>query len=130
MLALKCQVPCLTHWGRVKHICVGKLTIIDSDNGLLPGRRQAIIWTNAGIFFIGPLETNPSEIVIAIQTFSFKKMHLKVSSAKWLLFYLGLNVLTVWRYDLCYRFVVILLHLSLIQSGCVIVDDNFKSIFN
>ena len=39
----------LTHWGRVTHICVGKLTIIGSDNGLSPGRRQAIIWTNAGI---------------------------------------------------------------------------------
>ena len=29
----------LTHWGRVTHICIGKLTIIGSDNGLLPGRR-------------------------------------------------------------------------------------------
>ena len=33
----------LTHWGRVTHICVGNLTIIGSDNGLSPGRRQAII---------------------------------------------------------------------------------------
>ena len=38
----------LTHWGRVRHICVGNPTIIGSDNGLSPGRRQAIIWTNAG----------------------------------------------------------------------------------
>ena len=29
----------LTHWGRVTHICVNKLTIIGSDNGLSPGRR-------------------------------------------------------------------------------------------
>ena len=36
------------------HICVGKLTIIDSDNGLSPGRRQAIISTNAGLLSIGP----------------------------------------------------------------------------
>ena len=43
----------LTHWGRVTHICVGKLTIIDSDNDLSPDRRQAIIWTNAGILWIG-----------------------------------------------------------------------------
>ena len=43
----------LTHWGRVTHICVGKLTIIGSNNGLLPERRQAIIWTNAGILLIG-----------------------------------------------------------------------------
>ena len=44
----------LTHWGRVTHICVGKLTIIGSGNGLSPGRRQAIIWTNAGILLIEP----------------------------------------------------------------------------
>ena len=44
----------LTHWGRVMHICIGNLTIIGSDNGLSPGRRQAIIWTNAGILLIGP----------------------------------------------------------------------------
>ena len=84
----------LTHWGRVTHICVSKLTIIGSDNGFSPGRRQAIIWANAGILLIGPLGTNFSEILIGIQTFSFKKMHLKMSSAKWRPFCLGLNVLT------------------------------------
>ena len=52
----------LTHWGQVMHICVGKLTIIGSDYGLSPGQRQAIIWTNAGILLIWPLETNFSEI--------------------------------------------------------------------
>ena len=53
----------LTHWGRMRHICVGKLTIIGSANGLSPGRRQAIIWTNAGILLIGTLGTNFSEIL-------------------------------------------------------------------
>ena len=43
------------------HICVGKLAIIGSDNGLSPGRRQAIFWTNAEILSIGPLGTNFSE---------------------------------------------------------------------
>ena len=52
----------LTHWGRVTHICVGKPTIIDSNNGLSPGRRQAIIWTNAEILLIRPLGTKFSEI--------------------------------------------------------------------
>ena len=47
----------LTHWGRVTHICVDKLTIIGSDNGLSPDRRQAIIGTNAGTLLIGPLRT-------------------------------------------------------------------------
>ena len=83
----------LTHWGRVTHICVGNLTIIGSDNGLLPGRHQAIIWTNAGILLFGPLGTNFSEIVIKIQTFSFKKMHFKMSFGKWRPSCLGLNVL-------------------------------------
>ena len=85
---------CLTHWSRVTHICVGKLTIIGSDNGLSPVRRQAIIWTNDGILLIEPLGTNFSEILIAIKIFSFKKMRLKMSSAKWRPFCLGLNVLT------------------------------------
>ena len=69
------------------------LSIIGSDNGLSPGRRQAIIWTNAGILLIGPLGTNFSEILTEIHTFSFKKMHLKMSSGKWWPFCLGLNVL-------------------------------------
>ena len=55
------------------HICVEKLTIIGSDNGLSPGWRQVIIWTNAGILLMGPLGTNFSGILIGIQTFSFKK---------------------------------------------------------
>ena len=45
---------------------VKKLTIIGSDGGLSPGRRQAIMWTNAGILLNGPLGTNFSEILIEI----------------------------------------------------------------
>ena len=84
----------LTHWGRVTHICVSKLAIIGSDNGLSPGQRQAIIWTNAGILVIEPLGTKFSEIIIEIHISSFKKMFLKISSGKWQPFCLGLNVLT------------------------------------
>ena len=84
----------LTHWSRVRHICISKLAIIGSDNGLSPWRRQAIIWINARILLIGPLGTNFSEIYIEILKFSFKKMRLKVSSAKRRPFCLGLNVLT------------------------------------
>ena len=71
----------LTHLGRVTHICVSKLTIIGSDNGLSPDRLQAIIWTNVGLLLIGPWGTNFGEIFIEILTFSFKKMRLKMSSA-------------------------------------------------
>ena len=89
----------LTHWGRQTHIGVGKLIIIGSDNGLSPGRRQAIILTNAWILLIGPLGPNFNEISIEVHTFSFKKMHLKMSSAKGRLFSLGLNELTgsIWQ---------------------------------
>ena len=76
------------------HICVGKLSINGSDNGLSPDRREAIIWTNGGILLIGTLGTNFNEISIGIQIFSFKKMRLNMSSAKWRPFCLGLNVLT------------------------------------
>ena len=80
----------LTHWDWVTHICIRKLTFIGSDNGLSAGQCQAIIWSNAGILLIGPLGTNFSEISIEIHPFSFKKMHLKMSSAKWGPFCLGL----------------------------------------
>ena len=85
---------CLTHWGRVTHIFVSKLIIIGSDNGLSPGRRQAIIWTNAVVLFIGPLGANFNETSIEINTFPFKKINLKMSSGKWRTYCLVLKVLT------------------------------------
>ena len=84
---------CLTHWGRVTNKCVSYQAIIGSDNGLSPCRRQAIIWTNVEILLIGPLGTNFSEILIEIHTFSFNKMHWKMSSGKCRPFCLAFNVL-------------------------------------
>ena len=84
----------LTHGGRVTHTCVSKLTIIGSDNGLAPGRHQAIIWINVGILLIGSLTINFNEIWIEIHIFSIKKIHLKMSSGKWRPLCLSLNVLT------------------------------------
>ena len=55
------------------HICISKLTIIGSDNGLSADRRQAIIWTNAGVLLIRTLGTYFSEILGKIYSFSFKK---------------------------------------------------------
>ena len=59
--------------GWVTHICVSRLTNIGSDNGLSPGRRQAIIWTIAGILLIGPLGTNFSEILSEFKHFLSRK---------------------------------------------------------
>ena len=43
------KVPGPQMRGGVKHICINKLTIIGSDNGLSPNRRQAIIWASVGM---------------------------------------------------------------------------------
>ena len=80
----------LTQSGRLMHKCAGKLAIIGPDNGLSPRRCRAIIWTNDRLLLIGHLGRNLSEILIIIHAFSFKKMHLKMSSAKWRALYLGL----------------------------------------
>ena len=67
-----CECRNQSHWGRLAHICISKLTIIGSDNSLVPGQREAIIWTNAGILLTGPLGTNFSELLIKIHIFSSK----------------------------------------------------------
>ena len=71
------------------HICIGNPTIICSDDGLSPSRRQATIWTNAAVLSIGPRGTNFREILIEILTFSFKTIRLKVSPTTWRPFCLG-----------------------------------------
>ena len=73
-------------------ICASKLSFTSSDNGLSPSWQQAIIWTNAGILLSGALGTNFSEIIIKIDTFSFKKIHSKMPPGKWQPFWLSLNV--------------------------------------
>ena len=50
-------------------------------------------WYRYCILSVGPLGINFSEISMEIQTFSFKKMRLKVSSAKWWPFCFSLDVL-------------------------------------
>ena len=63
----------LTHWDRVMHICISNLTIIGSDNGLVPGWHQAIILTSAGVLLIQTSGTNFSEILSKIHTFNSRK---------------------------------------------------------
>ena len=61
-------------------IHVSKL-ITGSDNGSSPGRRQAIIWTNVE-YFSWTLRNKMQWNLIEIPTFSFTKMHLKISSGR------------------------------------------------
>ena len=55
---------------------------IGSGNSLAPNRHQAITWTNAGLLQTELLGTHFSENWIGIPSFSFKRMHLKLLSAK------------------------------------------------
>ena len=96
-LRLSCINPSIMHRSKLieaewRIYASVKYTNIASDNGLSPIRRQAIIWTNAVILLIRPQGTSFSEILFETRKFSFKKMHLKMTSAKWRPFCLGLNV--------------------------------------
>ena len=63
---------------------------IGSRNGLSPVRRQAITRTNTDLLSIRHLGTTFSDIWIEIKkTVTFTKIHLKLSSAKWLPFCSG-----------------------------------------
>ena len=64
-------------------ICAsGEHVIIGSDYSLPPIRHQAIIWTNVALLSVGTYGRTLGEILIEIQMFSFRKMHLKIPSAK------------------------------------------------
>ena len=139
-------------------ICVGKLTIIGSDNGLSPGRRQAIIWTNAEILLIRTIGTNFSEILGEIHSFSFKKCIWKcrlrkgvflvsASMSKWLTTRLAETNVQMWKqmWERNVRHVWwIYFHISVVigaierglhntlrptQYGRRFADDTFKHIF-
>ena len=95
----KCFCVILTQWGRWVSIHTSiPSVIIGSDNGMSPARCQAIIWTNAALLSIRPWGIKVSEFVIESETFSFKNMRLKISSAKLRTSCLGLNVLINKKY--------------------------------
>ena len=60
---------------RDSYICASKIIPLVSDNGLLPGRRQSIIWTNAGILLIGHLVSSFSGILIKINIVHSQNAH-------------------------------------------------------
>ena len=121
-----CGIICeLIHWNRGTHICVSNLTIIASDNGVSPGRCQAIIWNKAGILLIGSLGTNFSEILNKIDTISFKKMYLKMPSGKWRPFCFSLNVLS----ELKLWFMFSCSHYSAVCISCYI-GPHYSSILS
>ena len=89
----------LTHWGRVTHICVSDLTSIGSDNGLSPGRRQAIIWTNAGILLIGPLGTNFSSVSMRIPKLVRCHSYIEIIMHFKVVLFLRYKLFFSWKYN-------------------------------
>ena len=80
---IDCHICCLanglTHWRWMMPICIGKLIIIGSDNGLSLGKATSHYLNQRWLIVNW---TNFSEIRNEILTFSFKQLHLKLSSAK------------------------------------------------
>ena len=68
----------LTRWGRLTHMSQYTNHHWFRYHGLSPGRRQAIIWTNAGILLVGPLGTNSS--IIFVQENGFESVVCKMAS--------------------------------------------------
>ena len=95
----------LTHWGRVCIYASVNWVIIGSGNGLSPLRHEATTWLNAKIIVNWNPETKFTHILIEIETFPFKKMHLKMSSAKCWQFCLSLIKSPQSGVTLCFQFV-------------------------
>ena len=73
-----------THWGQWRIYASVNYAIIASDNGLLPVRRQAIIWTNDGLLF-GRLRTNFSDFfhqseIVFLQENGYQNIVCKVAA--------------------------------------------------
>ena len=74
---------------------------IGSDNGLSPIRRQAIIWTNAGLLSVESLGTIFSEILTRYKTFHSRKCIWKCHLWKGGLFVQGEMSVFVFLQPLC-----------------------------
>ena len=89
----------LSHWGRVTHICASKLSH-------LWFRQWLVAWTAASHYPNQCRNIVNWTISIEIDTFSCKKMHLKMSSGKWRPFCLDLNVLTTLTHTIVTSFLL------------------------
>ena len=78
------KVSQLTHLDLVMHIC--------------KCQGQAITWTNDDLLSFKPSESNFSEIWIKILLYSFKRMHLKMSSSKWQPFFILTSISQLMAY--------------------------------
>ena len=138
----------LTHCGPSTLIRVSKLTIGGSDNGLSPGRRQAIIWIKARILLIVSLGTNFTEWNLNKNPYIIlHEMYLKLEMAAILprpqcvkplyLFFKNIACLVIWQ-----RQIFVLLqtkvhdevinnktHRPLDKMAAILADEIFNCIF-
>ena len=77
------------------HICISKLTTINSDNGLSPGRHQVIIWANARWNIVNSNFRNKLQWNLKRNSYIFTKKYIEKNTLKWRPLCLGLNVLTL-----------------------------------
>ena len=87
-----------------------------------------LIGANDGILLIWPLGANFSEILIWIQTLSFNKMHLEVSSAKWYPFCLDFNALINWTHWILGMHTYISVqghHIAQVMAWCCIGTNHY-----
>ena len=82
-----------THLPLLPHICVSELDQHCFRQWLVAYSAPNHYLNQFYLLPIGTLGTNSSEILIKIQSFSFTKMHLKISSEKWRPFYPGVDEL-------------------------------------
>ena len=86
------EMQYLTHWGRVMHICVSKLTITGPDNGLsAPSHYLNQYWNIVNSNLRNKLQWNFNRKPYI----SFRKVHFNMTSAKWPPCCRGLNVFNV-----------------------------------
>ena len=106
-------------------ICVSELTIIGSDNDFQEAWPASSSHLNQWwILLVWLLGMKFSEILINSDTFSFTKIHLKMSSGKWWPFCIRLNVL--WLYSVS----GILLLIIIIMQNCLQALNTYGSIPN
>ena len=77
------QTKTLIHWGQVMHICVSKLRHHWLRQWLLACLAPNHYFDQCWLVVISPSRTYLNEILLDIQSFIFKKMHLKMLCAKW-----------------------------------------------
>ena len=83
----------LINWGRVTHICVSKINHHWSREWFVAWSAPSHYLNQCWIIVHWNLKNKLQWNLNKICTFTFKKMHLKMSSVKWRPFCLGLNML-------------------------------------